>query len=310
MKYGVIYKITNPNGRIYIGQPINFTRRIKHYKEMEHSSRNNQPIISNSIRKYGFEAHNITIIADNIPEFNLDDEEIYWIKFYKSNIYEFPNNNGMNCTPGGGRMVWSEESLAKRSNIVYCYTLKGEFLCSYKSTSYAGKILKISPSHISACCRDILQRCGNYMFRYTYEEHIAPYVDSRVANKAKISKPVKQILNGEIIQIWESAKEAERSGNFSSSGIRDACVGRSSTHKGYKWEYLYPEDLDISTQKNSNTGLKKAIIQIDKKTGNIIAEYSCKSEAAKVLNLKPHIIQRILLGTRTSNDLSYTFKYK
>lgn len=57
MKYGVIYKITNPNGRIYIGQSNSFTRRIKHYKEMEHSGRNNQPIISNSIKKYGFEAH-------------------------------------------------------------------------------------------------------------------------------------------------------------------------------------------------------------------------------------------------------------
>jgi predicted GIY-YIG superfamily endonuclease len=38
---GYIYKITNPNGRIYIGQTKNFTKRKYYYK----SNKSGQPLI-------------------------------------------------------------------------------------------------------------------------------------------------------------------------------------------------------------------------------------------------------------------------
>jgi group I intron endonuclease len=98
---GYIYKITNPNGRIYIGQTKNINKRKSYYK----SKFKGQPLLHKSIFKYGYESHIIEIIDEcNIIENNylLDELEIYWINEYKSNYIKYPENHGMNLTDGGG----------------------------------------------------------------------------------------------------------------------------------------------------------------------------------------------------------------
>jgi hypothetical protein len=56
--------------------------------------------IKRAIRKYGKEHFKIEIIEDNILKKNLDEREIYWIAYYKSNNSEFGYNltKGGNCT--------------------------------------------------------------------------------------------------------------------------------------------------------------------------------------------------------------------
>ena len=49
---GVIYKITNPNDKIYIGCTIDFKRRLSEYRRL---SINGQVKIYNSLSKYGFD---------------------------------------------------------------------------------------------------------------------------------------------------------------------------------------------------------------------------------------------------------------
>jgi len=95
----VIYKITSPSGRVYIGKSYNFTNRLNQYKNGSHK---NQPIIYRSIKKYGFNNHKI----DVIDRFNSDKifaagKERFWIRSYMSNICKYPNFNGMNMTDGG-----------------------------------------------------------------------------------------------------------------------------------------------------------------------------------------------------------------
>ena len=49
--------------------------------------------------------------------------------------------------------------------------------------------------------------------------------------------PVKQLdMNGNLVKLWESAREAERHG-FHSSTISYCCQGKRMTHKGFRWEY-------------------------------------------------------------------------
>lgn len=54
-----IYKITNPNGQIYIGQSKNLEKRFSYYKS---NSCNNQKKLNNSISMYGYDKHIIEII--------------------------------------------------------------------------------------------------------------------------------------------------------------------------------------------------------------------------------------------------------
>jgi len=108
----VIYKITNPTGRYYIGKTINFNSRMSSYKN------NNNPqqyIIYNSILKYGWENHVVEILEESTPDL-ISSKEIKYIKEYNS--FHKDNPLGMNLTRGGegtlGRKD-SKETIDKRA---------------------------------------------------------------------------------------------------------------------------------------------------------------------------------------------------
>ena len=90
---GLIYKITAPNGKSYIGQTIrSFERRVA-----EHKNPNSRcPIISRAISKYGPDNMSYEIIENDIPSLEqLNIRERYWIEYYNS------FKNGYNLTSGG-----------------------------------------------------------------------------------------------------------------------------------------------------------------------------------------------------------------
>lgn len=93
----VIYKITNPKGKVYIGQTWNFEKRIQQYKWINQIKK--QTYISRSLVKYGFEKHKIEIIKyfdDKINQDLLDNAERFYIFMYKS-----IGSKMMNLTNGG-----------------------------------------------------------------------------------------------------------------------------------------------------------------------------------------------------------------
>lgn len=55
-----IYKITNPNGKVYIGQSVNVEKRLSHYKRLDCKE---QPKLLNSLKKYGVKNHIFEIIC-------------------------------------------------------------------------------------------------------------------------------------------------------------------------------------------------------------------------------------------------------
>lgn len=104
---GVIYKITNPTGRIYIGKTYNLKRRIICHKC--NSKRETSGIILlNSIRKYGWDAHILNVVEE-VEDALLNEREIFWIKEFNSYCYDNPE--GMNMTKGGDgqRTTWKHD---------------------------------------------------------------------------------------------------------------------------------------------------------------------------------------------------------
>jgi len=57
----VIYKITSPSERIYIGQSWNWIKRKSVYKRL---ACREQVLLYNSLIKYGFEQHKVEIINE------------------------------------------------------------------------------------------------------------------------------------------------------------------------------------------------------------------------------------------------------
>jgi group I intron endonuclease len=76
-RVGLIYKITSPSGKSYIGQTVqSFSRRM-----CQHANKNSRcTALRRAIDKYGWDELTREPIEENIPEDQLNDRERYWIK--------------------------------------------------------------------------------------------------------------------------------------------------------------------------------------------------------------------------------------
>lgn len=103
-----IYSIQSPNNSLYIGQTVNFVRRMYGHKNGSSFGRSN---ISNSIKKYGFLAHTIKVLHDlpeDVGQDILNEYEIFYINRYKECGFKM-----MNLREGGSKGKHLEESVRK-----------------------------------------------------------------------------------------------------------------------------------------------------------------------------------------------------
>lgn len=82
-----IYKITNPEGLVYVGQSKRLKNRFKDYNKNNYKG---QRKIFESINKYGIQKHTFEIIEE-CSIFDLNEKERFWQEFYDS------VENGLNC---------------------------------------------------------------------------------------------------------------------------------------------------------------------------------------------------------------------
>lgn len=82
-----IYKITNPNNKVYIGQSVNTEKRFTDYKYI---SSTKQYKIRKSIEKYGLNNHIFEIVEECKKEL-LNERERYYQELFDC------LNNGLNC---------------------------------------------------------------------------------------------------------------------------------------------------------------------------------------------------------------------
>lgn len=104
---GFIYKITNPNNKSYIGQTNNIIKRISKYRRL---SCFGQPIIYNSLLKYGFENHKIEILFSS-EETDIDTLNNLEEFFIRENKTLYPL--GMNIMKGGNNKECSSITIEK-----------------------------------------------------------------------------------------------------------------------------------------------------------------------------------------------------
>jgi len=83
-----IYKITNPNSKIYIGQSVNIKERFRGYKFCTKRKIKNK--LMHSFQKYSYQNHIFEVIEECSVDL-LNERERYWQEYYKS------VENGLNC---------------------------------------------------------------------------------------------------------------------------------------------------------------------------------------------------------------------
>lgn len=90
---GIIYKLTSPSNKSYIGQTIQeLNERLNQHKSV---AKNNCRLLHNAIMKYGFEQFRVEILKECEPE-ELNDYEKHFI-----GLHDTLSPNGYNLTSGG-----------------------------------------------------------------------------------------------------------------------------------------------------------------------------------------------------------------
>jgi group I intron endonuclease len=83
-----IYKIINPKGKVYIGQTIDYDRRLRHYRLLKCKQ---QPRLYASFVEYGYSSHKISLIKECSVE-----ELTKWERHFQE-MYKSTGSNGLNC---------------------------------------------------------------------------------------------------------------------------------------------------------------------------------------------------------------------
>lgn len=109
MKKGVIYSVINiENGKRYIGQTVNYKRRIKEHRRKLIKNKHENDHLQRAWNKYGRNNFKFKIIefVENLEELNR--KEIYYISKFDS------FNGGYNLTTGGNSCFKISEDVRKK----------------------------------------------------------------------------------------------------------------------------------------------------------------------------------------------------
>ena len=93
--YGIIYVLTSPSGKQYVGQTRDLKARMKSHKKSSRREREAHLPLYRSIKKYGFETFNSEVVAGAPSQEELNQLEILWIAKLDS------TKTGLNVLLGG-----------------------------------------------------------------------------------------------------------------------------------------------------------------------------------------------------------------
>jgi group I intron endonuclease len=138
-----IYKITNPKGKIYIGQTIDYERRFRHYKNLRCKE---QPKLYNSFKKYGVDNHTFEVIQE-CQITNLTILERYYQELYNSTGLK-----GLNCILvktdefSGGHSEESKKKISKSMKGRKPSKKQNEWLLNYNKTRVLSELTRLKLS--------------------------------------------------------------------------------------------------------------------------------------------------------------------
>jgi len=217
-----IYKITNPSGKIYIGQSLNIKRR---WNEHKYSINKQQPKLFNSFKKHGWGKHIFEILEECSIE-QLNEKEIYWKKYYLNKVKE-NWKQVLFCSlfdTGGGPK--SENIKQKISNSKKGYKFSQESKQKMKKSALGRKNTNAQKEKLSKSLKKYYSKHdGSFKGKNHTEE-----------SKLKISKPILAFKDGILKEEYLSLKEAGEAHKTHSGNIIKA-MKRNGTLHGLVWKY-------------------------------------------------------------------------
>jgi group I intron endonuclease len=271
-----IYKITNPNGAIYIGQTNDWSKRFKAYAKEECK---NQKLLYNSLKKYGWKNHKLELLLYS----DLKDSDTFEVKYIKEyNSYYKYNKLGLNLTKGGRGIIPSG----------YKFSEEGKKKKKIAMQKALGGIPR---------SEETKKKIGDMHRGKTISEK----QKKQVADFFSI--PLLQYsLQGEFIREWKSGSEAERGLNIAVQCIVSCANGHKKHARAGKYLFRHKTEnypLQIKPFKIKLT-LEYAIIKVINLVNNEITICNGGKDFEETFNI---FRKSLWLSLKKSNGL---FKIK
>jgi group I intron endonuclease len=313
---GIIYKITNiKNDKIYIGQTIRgfLVRYLEHKNAIRRGKNRDYPIYE-AFKKYGFNYFKFEIIdhADTIEELN--NKEINYISYYDS------MNKGYNLNEGGNNSIPSKETRKKMSE-----ARKGKKRTEEqkKRMSDAKKGKPTKPK-----TDEEKQYLSENSPKYWEGKKRDPETIKKVSQTKKLAglKPPntkKMVMvgsDGNLVKVYESAKDCSFDSGYSYDQIYDRLRGKYDNnleHKfyyldDYKGEYNLEKDLYIKPKGEEKDVFVYKIknVVICDSNNEYIKTVSSVVEASEYTDVHHAAIRRRLKGEhKNQGDYYFHFEY-
>ena len=276
-----IYKITCvPTGKVYIGQSCDIYNRWYMHKWELNKQKHVNKYFQRAWNKYEENAFVFEII-EFCDEAVIDDKEKYYINFYQST----DRNKGFNLDSGGNlNKKHSQETKEKIRQAQL-----GE-----KSPLYQKPLSKEHKEKISKTLTGIKRS----------NETIAKLKD--IKTKAIGKSVVKYSLEGQVLSIYDSLREAGRQNNIDSKNIALVCKHCKKTAGGFQWRF--GSDKITCCEPVIVNNQPKAVSQFSL-DGKYIATFSSASEAEKVTKISKSTIADACKGRQKTSG-GYIWKYE
>lgn len=237
----IIYKITNRlNNKIYIGQTIRkISHRIHEYKSDSASKNSPNTRIFNAIKKYGFENFTFETIdrASTIEELN--QKEIYWIKFYDSTNKRV----GYNIMEGGKNSNLSDETKLKMSIVRKGRSQTKDWIDRRISKAGSADAKKYGKPKTEKEKEILSKNSAKYWQNKTRDDSTKQKISqSKKGQLPSNCKFVFKILKdfNIIIDTYRSTKEAARMNpNFTQSMISRICNHKTESKENFTFSFTY-----------------------------------------------------------------------
>lgn len=260
-----IYCISNSK-YFYIGQSVDIYRRWnRHRWELKNNKHKNQ-IMQNVYNLYTeTDPFEYTIIKETIiTELNKTEKE-FIIEYH----YKFPSKRCMNiadperCYTSNPEtrkkisMTMTGKSLSEETKAKMSESRKGQKhkwsrkkmvqLDTYGNLIKVWDSVKDAEQELEIRIHKKNKLCGGFQWQ-SYEEWLEN-PKKAVCHKHNITSTVKQYdLQGNLLNIWKSPKDASKGTNTSSSALSACLNGKGKTAEGFLWSYDECPKIEINTK--------------------------------------------------------------
>lgn len=182
------------------------------------------------------------------------------------------------------------------------YDYRGNIVRIFDNVAQVRENIEISQVKLRSCLNGHCIHHKTFVYRF-YNDSFNTY--NTFSSKPKLVE--KRDLNGNLLDVYESVREAGRQNDCAYQTIQGVCAGKRKTASGYLWTYV-EESFVMPDLRNKRRCVK--VYKYDKTTYELLHIYNSIKEASQDNNVSIQTISRIARGIRNASRSQFVWAFK